>query len=170
MPNQTGARRGTFTPTRPIMWWAVLITCVVGAVMTAAAAPNLGATYRWHGELVALDEAAGTVTVKSPAADPAGLAALKDARAGDPILITWSGAGNRASGIRMAAPYVVADIAAVAALEAVESGTDAGTRRRQRKIPSAFCWLRRWWRSMRTLRTSPSRRRCPRRASKRCAG
>jgi uncharacterized protein involved in tolerance to divalent cations len=108
------------------MWWAVLITCVVGAVMTAAAAPNLEATYRWHGELVALDEAAGTVTVKSPAADPAGLAALKDARAGDPILITWSGAGNRASGIRMAAPYVVADIAAVAALEAVESGTDAG--------------------------------------------
>ncbi len=126
MPNQTGARRGTSTPTRPIMWWAVLITCVVGAVMTAAAAPNLEATYRWHGELVALDEAAGTVTVKSPAADPAGLAALKDARAGDPILITWSGAGNRASGIRMAAPYVVADIAAVAALEAVESGTDAG--------------------------------------------
>ena len=109
MLNQTGARRGTFAPTCAIRWWAALLTCVVGAAVTASAASNPEATYRWHGELVALDEAAGTVTVKSPAGDPAGLASLKEARAGDRILITWSGAEDRASGIRMAAPYDAAN-------------------------------------------------------------
>ena len=86
---------------------------MVGAAATAAAAPNPEATYRWHGELVALDEAAGTVTVKSPAADPDGLASLKDARAGDRILIAWSGAEDRAGAIRMAVPYAGADPAPV---------------------------------------------------------
>ena len=121
MLNQTGARRGKPTPTCAIRWWAAVLTCVVGAAVTAAAAPNSETIYRWHGELVALDEAAGTVTVKSPAADTAGLASLKDARAGDRILITWSGSGNRASGIRMAAPYAGEDLAAAEAPETVES-------------------------------------------------
>ena len=113
MQNQTGARRGRPGPTCAIRWWAALLTCVVGAAATAAAAPNPEATYRWHGELVALDEAAGTVTVKSPAADPDGLASLKDARAGDRILIAWSGAEDRAGAIRMAVPYAGADPAPV---------------------------------------------------------
>ena len=126
MQNQTGARRGMPAPTCAIRWWVALLTCVVGAAATAAAAPNPEATYRWHGELVALDEAAGTVTVKSPAADPDGLAALKEARAGDRILIAWSDAGDRAGAIRMAAPYGGANPAPVAAEEAVEPDAVAG--------------------------------------------
>ncbi|MCE2539133.1 MAG: hypothetical protein J4G16_01725 [Acidobacteria bacterium] len=125
MQNQTGARRGMPAPTCAIRWWAALLTCVVGAAATATAAPNPEATYHWHGELVALDEAAGTVTVKSPAADPDALASLKEAHAGDRILITWSGAEGRANGIRMAAPYGGADLQPVEAQEAVEPDTVA---------------------------------------------
>ena len=125
MLNQTGARRGMSAPICAIRWGAALLTCVVGAAVTAAAAPNPEATYRWHGELVALDEVAGTVTVKSPAADPAGLASLKEARAGDRILITWSGAEDRASGIRLAAPYDAADSAPEGTQEPVASDTVA---------------------------------------------
>jgi hypothetical protein len=109
---------------------------VVGAAATAAAAPNPEATYRWHGELVALDEAAGTVTVKSPAADPDGLASLKEARAGDPILITWSGAEDRAGGIRMAAPYGGADPGPGEAREAVEA--DGAAEESARFLPARF--------------------------------
>ena len=123
MQNQTGARRGRPGPTCAIRWWAALLTCVVGAAGTAAAAPNPEATYRWHGELVALDEAAGTVTVKSPAADPDGLASLKKARAGDRILIAWSGAEDRAGAIRMAVP---------------NAGTDPAPDESERFLPARF--------------------------------
>jgi hypothetical protein len=67
-------------------------------------APLPGASYRWDGQLLALDESTGTVTVKSRAASPAGLAAVAGAKSGAPIVITWSGYGNRASGIRAAMP------------------------------------------------------------------
>ena len=136
MQNQTGARRGRPGPTCAIRWWAALLTCVVGAAATAAAA-NPEATYRWHGELVALDEAAGTVTVKSPAADPDGLASLEEARAGDRILITWSGAENRAGAIRMAVPYAGADPAPVAVQEAVEADGDAAAAEESARFLSA---------------------------------
>ncbi|MCY4120488.1 MAG: hypothetical protein OXG72_06155, partial [Acidobacteria bacterium] len=99
MLNETGARRGRSNPVRAIGWWAVLLTCVVGAVATAAAAPTTGETYRWHGELVALDEVAGTVTLQAPVVAPAGLEAAGGMRVGEPIVITWSGFESPASGI-----------------------------------------------------------------------
>ncbi|MYH31554.1 MAG: hypothetical protein F4137_22575 [Acidobacteria bacterium] len=136
MQNQTGARRGRPGPTCAIRWWAALLTCVVGAAATAAAA-NPEATYRWHGELVALDEAAGSVTVKSPAADPDGLASLAEARAGDRILITWSGAEDRAGAIRMAVPYAGADPAPAAVQEAVEADGDAAAAEESARFLSA---------------------------------
>ena len=99
MLNETGARRGRSNPVRAIGWWAVLLTCVVGAVATAAAAPTTGETYRWHGELVALDEVAGTVTLQAPVVAPAGLEAAGGMRVGEPIVIAWSGFESPASGI-----------------------------------------------------------------------
>ncbi len=124
MLNQTGARRGRSNRVRTIRWWAALLMCVVGAVATAAAAPNPEGTYRWHGELVTLDEAAGTVTVKAPVVAPAGLEAVADVRAGEPILIAWSGDDGQASGIRAVEPGGASALAAGA--EAVASGAPAG--------------------------------------------
>jgi hypothetical protein len=63
-----------------------------------------GATYRWDGELVSLDEATGSLRVKSRVAAPAGLAAVADAQAGEPIVIIWSGYDTQANGIRTAMP------------------------------------------------------------------
>ena len=61
-------------------------------------------TYRWHGELVALDESARTLTVRARVAGRRGLAAIAGTRAGEPIVITWSGFEDRANGIRSVAP------------------------------------------------------------------
>ena len=78
------------------------------AVAAYAARPSLGpgaaGTYRWHGELVALDESARTLTVRARVATPAGLGAVAGAEADAPIVITWSGFEDRANGIRSVAP------------------------------------------------------------------
>ena len=121
MLNQTGARRGRPGPAGAIGWWVALLTCAVGAVATATAAPAEEETYRWHGELVALDEAAGTVTIKSPLVTPVGL----EAAAGEPILITWSGAESQASGIRAVAHGDGAELAAGGEPAAAESEAPA---------------------------------------------
>ena len=65
----------------------------------AGMAPAADDTYRWHGELVSRDEAAGTVAVRSRIVSPSGTVAA-DLDAGDPIVITWSGFEDRADGIR----------------------------------------------------------------------
>ena len=61
-------------------------------------------TYRWHGELVALDESTRTLTVRARVAAAAGMTAVTGAQSGDPIVITWSGFEDRASGIRAVTP------------------------------------------------------------------
>ena len=85
----------------------------VDATVTAVAAyeaahsiPRADAdgTYRWHGELVALDGSARTLTVRARVATPAGLGAVAGAVAGAPIVITWSGFEDLANGIRSVAP------------------------------------------------------------------
>ena len=101
MLNETGARRRRSNPAPAIRWWCALLACVVGAAATAAAAQAPEGTYRWHGELVALDEAAGTVTLTAPMAAPAGSEAIVGLEAGEPIVVTWSerrGRGRRDSG------------------------------------------------------------------------
>ena len=100
MLNETGVRRGTSHPAHAIRWWVLLLTCLVGAAATAAATPATDATYRWQGELVALDEAAGTVTLEAPLAAAIAREAAADMRAGEPIVITWSEFESEASGIR----------------------------------------------------------------------
>jgi len=69
----------------------------------AGGAPDAGETYRWHGELVALDALSGLMTVKSRIVSREGTAAASDLNAGDPIIITWSGFDDRANGVRAVA-------------------------------------------------------------------
>ena len=61
------------------------------------------ATYRWDGELVALDETAGALTVRAQMVSAAARSAAAGLTAGEPIVITWSGYGHEASGIRAVA-------------------------------------------------------------------
>ena len=91
--------------------WATLTSphqpATAGAAVTAfatygparPAGPQPTGTYQWHAELVALDELTGRVTVKAPVVASEPLAPLS-VRAGDAIVITWSGYGDRADGIR----------------------------------------------------------------------
>ena len=78
----------------------------VEAVAAYAASPadvprTADATYRWHGELVSLDDAASSLTVKSRLVTDAAAESAADLDAGDPIVITWSGFENRTDGIRV---------------------------------------------------------------------
>ena len=98
--NETGARRRRSNPVSAIRWWCALLACVVGAAATAAAAPAPEGAYRWSGELVALDEAAGTVTLTAPMAASAGREGTVDLEAGEPIVITWSDREGKADAIR----------------------------------------------------------------------
>ena len=100
MLNQTGARSGRSNPGRAVRCWTAVLMCAFGAAAIAAAAPAPEETYRWHGELVALDEVAGTVTIKAPLVAPAGMEAAAEVQAGEPIVITWSGFESQASEIR----------------------------------------------------------------------
>ena len=124
MLNETGARRRASGPVRAIGWGVALLTCVVGAAATVAAAPAPEETYRWHGELVALDEATGRVMLKAPVVAPAGLDATADVRAGEPIVITWSGFENRASGIRAVVRDDGSDLAGNDEPQAIEPEAD----------------------------------------------
>ncbi len=71
----------------------------------AGPSPRAGELYSWNGELVSLSqgESTGTLTVTSRIVTPEGLSGAADLDSGDPILITWSGFENRASGIRAVA-------------------------------------------------------------------
>ena len=77
----------------------------VEAVGAYAAAPadvpkTADAAYRWHGELVSLDGAGETLTVKSRLVSNAAAESAAALEAGDPIVITWSGFEDRTDGIR----------------------------------------------------------------------
>ena len=96
------------TATRPApaaARWIGLLACAACASATAAAeAPAQQETFRWHGELVALDEGARELTVRARLTSPAAMAEMPAAEAGDAILITWAGFENRAHGIRAVVP------------------------------------------------------------------
>ena len=123
MLNETAARRGRSNPVRTIRWWCAVLACVVGAAATAPAAVATEDTYRWDGELVALDEAAGTVTLSAPVVAPAGQDAMVDLDAGDPIVIAWSGFDGKAGAIRAVMRDDDADHEAPAEPQTVEFAT-----------------------------------------------
>ena len=55
-------------------------------------------SYRWHGQLVSLED--GSITVKSRIVSQDGLTNLESLQAGEQILVSWSGFEDRANGIR----------------------------------------------------------------------
>jgi hypothetical protein len=81
----------------------VVALCVGAGTMTAySQSPSVADTFIWHGELVSVDHATGTITVKARVlAD----AAKEVARfnAGDKVILTWSGVDKYADGIRQIA-------------------------------------------------------------------
>ena len=103
-PLTRGSWASVTSPHHPADGLPAVLSAAAYAAAPRERRPAPGDTYRWDGELVALDEAAGMLTVKSRVASPAGLAAVAGAAAGDPIVIRWSGYSSRASGIRSAMP------------------------------------------------------------------
>ena len=96
------------TATRPApaaaRWVGLLACAACASAATAAEAPAQQETFRWHGELVALDASARELTVRAPVTSPAALADMPPVEAGEPILIAWGGFEDRAHGIRAVSP------------------------------------------------------------------
>ena len=78
----------------------------LSAMRTAAQAvqPNSD-SYSWSGELVAFDPTARTLTVKSRVVGDQALADLPHFKAGDRIVLTWSGIDRYADAISRAVRY-----------------------------------------------------------------
>ena len=81
---------------------------LVGAILTIGG-PVLAATqssqtkndtYTWNGELVSLDKAAKTMTVKSRVAYQDAISELKHFKAGDRVWIVWSGIHDSSDAVR----------------------------------------------------------------------
>ena len=83
-------------------------TAVLATVLTiggpvlglAQASQTNGDTYTWHGELVSLDTAAKTMTVKSRVAYQEAISELTHFKAGDRVWIVWSGLHNSSDAVR----------------------------------------------------------------------
>ena len=100
MLNQTEHRSRATGRARAAACAVGLLIWVAGtATPTSTASSSPEETYRWTGELAALDEGAGTLTVKARVLSPAVLEESDGLRGGDSIVVTWSGFGDRASGI-----------------------------------------------------------------------
>ena len=89
------------TATSPHQPAAAAVEAVAAYAASPADVPlTADAAYRWHGELVLLDDAGDTLTVKSRLVSDAAARSAADLEAGDAIVITWSGFENRTDGIR----------------------------------------------------------------------
>ena len=105
MLNQTEHRSRAAGRARAAACAVGLLIWVAGtATPTSTASSSPAETYGWTGELVALDEGAGTLTVKARVLSPAVLEGSEGLRAGDSIVVTWAGSGDRASGVWSLAP------------------------------------------------------------------
>src|SRR5207249_3784014 len=86
--------------------FAAITTLFVPAFAAAQAAQKAGSdTYTWNAELVALDENARTLTVKSRVVGDQPMAELGKFKAGDRIVLTWSGFDKYADAINHAVRY-----------------------------------------------------------------
>jgi hypothetical protein len=85
--------------------WNHLLFVVAGLLIwpgmhsTAIADDIADDLYTWSAELVAFDEASGTVTVKSRVVEHAAIDGLSDFADGDRVMLIWSGVFS-ASGVR----------------------------------------------------------------------
>ena len=108
VPELRSLRRGSWatvtSPHRPTPGMApvgmVAAYTASGSVPWAGSTPRSTDTYQWYGELVAMGGAGRSLTVRSRVVSPAGADGVENLATGDPIVITWSGFGDRANGIR----------------------------------------------------------------------
>jgi hypothetical protein len=85
--------------------FAIVIVLSACGILAAASTPAAGDTFDWSGELVSFDAGAKTATVKARAVDQQALADLKRFKAGDRVLLLWSGYDKYADAIRRVMPY-----------------------------------------------------------------
>lgn len=81
----------------------VVALCVGAGTMTAQSPSQPAAdTFIWHGELVSVDQPTGTFTVKARMLSDAAKA-VASFKAGDKVVLTWSGVDKYADAIRQIA-------------------------------------------------------------------
>jgi hypothetical protein len=74
-----------------VMVIATLCVLVLTGSLVAQSTQPTSDKFSWHGELVALDENARLVTVKSPVVGEQALAEFGRLKAGERVMLTWSG-------------------------------------------------------------------------------
>ncbi len=79
------------------------IALLVFAMATAAQSPA-NESFSWNGELVALDAATHILTVKAPVVYEETFAAFGRLKAGERVMLTWSGYDKSADAIRAVKP------------------------------------------------------------------
>lgn len=102
---------------RQLIAVSVCAVCIGASVATAqaprsaepaqSAQPRSGETYLWHGELVSVDGATRTLTVKARVLGDA-VAEVGRFNAGDRVLLTWSGLDIHAGAVRRVSKYEAA--------------------------------------------------------------
>jgi hypothetical protein len=80
----------------------VLYACGVLIAQSQQVTPE---NFQWSGELVSFDGTGKTVTVKARSVSDEAVNDLKRFKAGDRVLLWWSGFETRADGIRRVMPY-----------------------------------------------------------------
>ena len=83
----------------------LLASAVVTTAQQANTTPANATTYAWHAELVSFDQTAKTITVKTQVVAPTAAAELKNFKAGDRVLLHWSGFDTSANGVRGVMKY-----------------------------------------------------------------
>ena len=84
---------------------ALCVSLFNGSPLKAATDDSTAGTYTWDAELVALDQANHMLTVKAYVVADQPKAEFKNFKAGDRVLIGWSGFDRFASGINHATRY-----------------------------------------------------------------
>ena len=79
-----------------------LVTTLATAVPVEGrqSAQSTNDTFTWLSELVSVDAAARTMTVKSRIAYQDAVSGLKQFKAGEPVWVVWSGSGDRSDAVR----------------------------------------------------------------------
>ena len=81
--------------------WIIVLALVLGTpVHGAQSSQTASDTFTWVGELVSLDAAAGTITVKARVAYQEALSELKQFKAGEPVWVVWSGVSDHSDAVR----------------------------------------------------------------------
>ena len=99
--------KATFSMFATLLLASAVTTYAQQASTTPAAATN----YMWHAELVSFDQAAKTITLKTQVVGQTAATDLKNFKAGDRVILHWSGFDNSANGVRGVMKYDAAQSA-----------------------------------------------------------